>query len=251
MNKRIIILFTLSILLSISAVGQLSNISFSVNNFLHQKSQFNFLNQVDKKGAFLEPTTTFGQHYLLELEQRINNKIDIHYGLGVGFSSIGYRYKRSEEFLSIGFENRFVENVALNTGAMFVAPVGFLFKLYANKRSDINFNINAKTIFSVRSGIRISSGVSNDNTSKSVYNSRISINNEYRPDFTIGAGIDYRRQILDSTYWWKVGLNMNYALTTYYTGNATLFGDDENLDIEIENKLHHVGVAVGIIKSLE
>jgi|GEM_PF-5573071 len=247
MNKKInLVIATFFISYSI-VIGQLAKLDFTINNFLHQKSQFSYLNQVDTKGAFLEPTVTFGQHYILTKEKEINSKFSLKFGLGVGYTRIAYRRFRSEAFLSVGFEDEFIEKRGVAANTMFFAPVSILYNLYKKNKSVVNFNINVNSIFALRTRV----GFSSNSMSKKVYTAVVVINNENRPDFTIGAGIDYRRQILDSGFWWKVGLNLNYALTTYYTGNATLFGDDENLDIEIENKLHHVGVAVGIIKSLE
>jgi len=249
-NLMRIYLFIFAIIICNSSQAQLSNISFSINNFVHQKSSFKLLNEVDTKGAFLEPINTFGQHYFLIREKEINDKVALQYGLGLGYTRIGYRFKRSEEFLSIGQENNFIENRGGNTNTMFTVPVGLLYKLIDNNKSSIYFNLNLKTIFALRTGITFRSSVSNDNERKVVYIANTPINDENTLDFILGAGIDYRRQILEGQLWWKIGLNFNYALTNYYTGTATLFGDDENLDIEIENKLHHLGIEVGIIKSL-
>ena len=247
MKKTITKILILSFLCFSSIHAQTKNITFSINNFIHQKSNFNHLNEIDTKGGFLKPQNTFGQQYLLTNEKETCKKTKFFYGIGLGYTRIAYFYMRSEEFLSIGREVIFSERSGLNTNAMLVVPLGLSYELSSNQKSTFNLNLNLKPTYSLRTLIKISAGASNEIESKSIYTTRTPVNDENSLDFTVGMGIDYRRQVSNSSFWWKLGLNYNYALTNLYTGTGTFFGDSENLEIEIKNKFHHYGLSLGVI----
>ncbi len=244
-KKAIVII--LLFLLTLKVYSQENAIAFSINNFLHQKSDFLILDDVDTKGGFLRPLTTFGQHYILTKSNKIFKNFNISYGLGIGYTRIGFESLRSEDFLSLGRDREFPNKKVININTSIVAPVAIGYTYRINAKSSLNFSIGSKVIYTLRTLIRFSSRITNDLGTKTIFNAVAFINEDSLPDFALSSEISYQRRISNSAFSYKLGLNINYALTILYTGEATLFGDGVNQNISFENKLSHLGLSVGVI----
>jgi plasmid maintenance system killer protein len=247
MNLKLLIFLFIAIYTNTKGIAQLSMLKFSLNNFIHQKSSFTPTNNIDTRGAFIEPSHSFGQHYFLERELLIKPKLALSFGIGIGNTRFKFSFKSSAEFNSGIFENKFIETRSGNTNTMLIAPIGILYNLLENENKALFINVNLKTIYSLRTLVSFMSA--SDGTP--IQKIETIVNNENKLDFTVGAAIDYRTRIAKSKFWWSIKLNANYALTDYLEGQGMLFGDAENLTFDVEIRLNHIGLELGLIKSFD